>query len=79
LVHKERQENMLAEVRQYCGRSYLIVCGYVVAFDGDPCRDLKLITDEGVPIDEAFTRRDAWNIDRLTRVADAINRSENSK
>jgi len=67
-------ENKIAEVKISDGRWYLDVSGFVLAVEGDVCRDMKLC---GWPVKDAaevFFNKDIWDKEKLERVASVINR-----
>lgn len=53
-----------------CGRYYLKVAGHVVAMEGDVCRDMEIVMEEGQDVKEAFFKRDCWTPDIIKRVAE---------
>jgi len=59
----------LVEVIHTYGGAFLKVAGYAVLREGDICRDLHIIVDEGVPVKEALLQHHVWNVERMERIA----------
>jgi hypothetical protein len=52
-----------------CGRHYLKVAGYVVAMEGDTCRDGPIVSEVlGIDALEAFCGRHAWTEEMILLV-----------
>lgn len=74
MLSKEDKENIIEVM--YGMKTYIRVGGkYAVAMEGDVCRDMNVLVEEGSGVAEAFYKRDVWTADRMERVVAAVHKA----
>ena len=64
----------IAEVKLSGSRLHLKVSGFVLAVEGDVCRDIRLCGWPEKEASEVFGSRKVWDEEKMDRAAEAINK-----